>query len=155
MNLMKRLMGGFFEAAGILLVAVIVVVVFAQVLARYVFHYPLPWGEEVVRFAFVYLIFVGAVVGMKNRAHLNIDFLLVALPPRARRLLNLLVNVLVAVFLGFVIVQGGKFVRMSGTQGTPYLQIPMSYAYAVIPFGALAMLYYLVRQTVELLKSGK
>lgn len=137
------------------LVAVFTVSVFLQVLIRFVFKYPLPWTEEVSRIAFVYTIFVGATIAVREKAHLNIDFLLVVLPPRLAMALKLFGATLVAIFLGFVTWQGIEFVRSTGVQVTPVMQIPFRYLYLILPSAGALMLLYLILGTIDELRAAR
>jgi TRAP-type C4-dicarboxylate transport system permease small subunit len=129
--------------------------VFLQVLIRFVFKYPIPWTEEVSRVAFVYTIFVGATIAVRQQAHLNVDFLLVALPPRVARGLKLLGTVLVAVFLVVVTWQGIVFVRATGVQVTPVMQVPFRHLYLILPATGAVMLLYLLAGAVDELRRGR
>jgi TRAP-type C4-dicarboxylate transport system permease small subunit len=137
------------------LVGVLTASVFLQVLVRFVFKYPLPWTEEISRLAFVYSIFVGATVAVREKAHINVDVVLVALPPRAARVVRAFGTGLVAVFLAFVIWQGIVFVRATGIQMTPVLQIPFRHLYVIIPASAAVMLLYLVLGALDDLRDRR
>jgi TRAP-type C4-dicarboxylate transport system permease small subunit len=136
------------------LVGLFTVSVFLQVLIRFVFKYPLPWTEEVSRIAFVYTIFIGATIAVREKAHLNVDFLLVILPPRIARAVKLLGTMLVAVFLCVVTWQGIEFVRVTGVQVTPVMQVPFRYLYLIIPSCGALMLLYLILGAVDDLRAG-
>lgn len=138
----------------IFLVGLFTVSVFLQVLIRFVFKYPLPWTEEVSRIAFVYTIFLGATIAVRQKAHLNVDFLLVVLPPRFARVITLLGTALVAIFLLFVTWQGIEFVRQTGVQVTPVMQVPFRYLYAIIPICGSLMLLYLILAAVDEWRAG-
>lgn len=127
-----------------LLVAVLTACVFLQVLSRFVLKYPLPWTEEISRIAFVYSIFVGATIAVREKTHLNIDLLLVVLPKGMARILTLFGSLLVGVFLCFVTWEGIALVRATGIQMTPVMQIPFQYLYLVVPVSGVLMLLYLV-----------
>lgn len=135
-----------------LLVAVLTTSVFLQVLVRFVFRTPLPWTEELTRIAFVYCILVGATIGVREKAHINVDFLVAVLPHRAQVALKLVSNALVGVFLCFVIWQGVVFVQLTGVQVTPVLLIPFRYLYIVLPTAGAMMLSYLILDTVDFLR---
>jgi TRAP-type transport system small permease protein len=136
------------------LVGLFTVSVFLQVLIRFVFKYPLPWTEEVSRIAFVYTIFIGATIAVREKAHLNVDFLLVVLPRRVARAVTLLGTALVAIFLLFVTWQGIEFVRQTGVQVTPVMQVPFRYLYLVIPSCGALMLAYLILAAVDEWRAG-
>lgn len=57
-----------------------VVMVFGNVVLRYVFNSGITISEEMSRYVFVWLVFVGAVVAMRDQAHLGIDTLVTRLP---------------------------------------------------------------------------
>lgn len=137
-----------------LLLGVLTVCVFLQVLVRFVFKYPLPWTEEVARIAFVYSIFVGATVAVREKAHINVDFALVLLPPPVARAVRLLGAALVAVFLCYMTWQGIEFVRATGVQVTPVMQVPFRYLYLIIPSSGALMLLYLILGTLDELRGG-
>jgi TRAP-type C4-dicarboxylate transport system permease small subunit len=53
----------------------IVVVIFTEVIRRFVFNYSSIWGEETARYAFVYLVWIGAAAAVRDRAHIRIDII--------------------------------------------------------------------------------
>ncbi len=132
-----------------LLVAILTASVFLQVLSRFIFKYPLPWTEEVSRLAFVYSIFVGAVIAVRDKTHLNIDVILVLLPKRGARAIVLFGSLLVGIFLTFVTWEGISLVRATGIQMTPVMQIPFRYLYLIVPASGALMLLYLVLGLVD------
>lgn len=131
------------------LVGLLTVSVFLQVLIRFVFKYPLPWTEEVSRIAFVYSIFVGATIAVREKAHLNVDFVLVVLPQGLALVIKLVGTALVGIFLVFMTWQGVVFVRATGVQVTPVMQVPFRYLYLIIPSSGGLMLLYLVLGIVD------
>jgi TRAP-type transport system small permease protein len=137
-----------------LLLGVLTVSVFLQVLVRFVLKYPLPWTEEVSRLSFVYSIFVGATIAVREKTHINVDFVLVALPEMTARAVKWVGTALVAIFLGFVIWQGVVFVLATGIQMTPVLQLPFRHLYLVIPVSGALMLLYLILGAVDEFRRG-
>jgi TRAP-type C4-dicarboxylate transport system permease small subunit len=135
-----------------LLIVILTVSVFLQVLIRFVFKYPLPWTEEVARIAFVYCIFVGATIAVREKSHLNVDFLLVVLPKKIARALVFLGSLLVGVFLVFVTWQGILLVRATGVQMTPVMQVPFRHLYLILPVSGALMLLYLVSNMLDLIR---
>ena len=66
------------------LMAAMTLVAFAQVVARYVFNYSFVWALELNGVLFAWLIFVGMSYGVRVGAHIGIDALVKAVPPRWR-----------------------------------------------------------------------
>ncbi|MGI6128935.1 MAG: TRAP transporter small permease [bacterium] len=126
--------------------AVISCVTFCEVVSRYFLHFSIPWAMDVVRMAFIYCVLFGAVAGVRNKAHLNIDVLLVLLPENLRRWADIFIDIAMGFFFVVLVVFGNSFVRSAGTQVMPYTLVPMRYLYAGVPVAGLLMLYYLVQQ---------
>lgn len=135
-----------------LLSVILTVSVFLQVLIRFVFKYPLPWTEEIARIAFVYCIFVGATIAVRENSHLHVDFLLVILPKRVARAAVFLGMLLVGVFLIFVTWQGVVLVLATGVQMSPVMQVPFKYLYLILPVSGALMLLYLVANMLALIR---
>ena len=74
--------------------ALMVLMVFSNVVLRYVFNSGITVTEELSRFLFLWLIFVGAIVAMKERAHLGVDTLIARLPRTGKIVCVLLSNAL-------------------------------------------------------------
>ena len=136
----------------ILFSVVLTVSVFLQVLIRFVFKYPLPWTEEIARIAFVYCVFIGATIAVRENSHLHVDALLVVLPKKVASALVFLGMLLVGVFLIFVTWQGIVLVRATGVQMTPVMQVPFKYLYLVLPVSGALMLLFLVANLLALLR---
>ena len=68
----------------------IVVTIAMEVIRRFVLSYSSIWGEEIARYAFIYLAWIGAAATVKDRAHIRIDVLMHYLSNRSRTVLYLL-----------------------------------------------------------------
>ena len=77
---------GFLKAAIALFLAVMVVLVFGNVVLRYAFNSGITISEELSRWLMVWLTFLGAVVALREHAHLGVDTLVRALPPFGKRI---------------------------------------------------------------------
>ncbi len=60
-----------------------------EVLRRFVLSYSSVWGEEVARYAFIYLVWVGISAAVHNRSHIRIDVLMNYISPRGKAVLYL------------------------------------------------------------------
>ena len=74
------------EVVVVLCLVVMLVMVFGNVILRLFFNTGIDLSEEIPRFAFVWMTFLGAIVGMRRRAHLGVDILVQALPVLGRRI---------------------------------------------------------------------
>jgi TRAP-type C4-dicarboxylate transport system permease small subunit len=115
------------------------VTTFANVLARYFFNSPIQWAEELARYSFIWVVFLGAVVCTKRKRHIAIDILLQSLPPRGSACLRLLAD-LCTLGIALVIVYYGWRLTAAATQITATLQVPHSVVYVVVP-GSAALIF--------------
>lgn len=75
LNHYKRLLdriGAIEQAFGIALIAIIVVSITVQVFTRYALNRPIAWVEETATYAFIWMVFVGASLGLKKGRHIFI-----------------------------------------------------------------------------------
>jgi TRAP-type transport system small permease protein len=98
---MAGLVDGYFA----LLLAAMVVLVFGNVVLRYAFGSGITVSEELARWFFVWLVFLGAIVGLKEHSHLGVDTLLLALGPKARRFCYVLSHLLM-IFCTMLLLKG-------------------------------------------------
>ncbi|WP_282607107.1 TRAP transporter small permease [Pelagibius sp. Alg239-R121] len=125
----------------------IVVTIAMEVIRRFTLSYSSIWGEEIARYAFIYLAWVGASAAVRERAHIRIDVLLHYLPPRGKAVIYLfgdfatLILAVIAVYWSLETVQTSlKF--GSVTHG---LRISQAWFLAAVPLGFSMMLFRLVQ----------
>ena len=111
---------------------------FGNVVARYFFNNPLAWAEEFSRYAFIWVVFLGAAVCTKHGRHIVIDGLALSLPERARVSLAVLVDVLILALMT-VLAYYGWILTIFTTQPTSTLHVPMSVVYVVVPASAVCI----------------
>lgn len=136
-------------------VAVVFIVTFLQVISRFVFKLAIPWSTDIIRLSFVYTVFLGAALGMREKGHLNVDVVFNALPQKTRNIVGIGMNILLLVFFVFIFILGIQFTQTGLTQGAPYIKMPMSVYYFSVPLSACLMFYYLMQHTMEQFKQLK
>ena len=119
--------------------ATMIVVTFAQVVCRYVFQAPLPWSEELARYCFVWIVFLGATLGLEKGVHIGVDILTVLLPKPLQRLLLRFNLLLILGFAVFLIVASLVVLQANRLQYSPALGLQMAKVYLAIPLGMLVM----------------
>jgi TRAP-type C4-dicarboxylate transport system permease small subunit len=85
---MAKIVEAYFHLLKVLIalcLAVMVVLVFGNVVLRYAFNMGITLSEEVSRWLFVYLTFLGAIVAMREHGHLGVDTLVKRLPPIGKK----------------------------------------------------------------------
>ena len=107
---MRRLVDAVNRAADIAdagLLGVMVIIVFTQVIFRFFIQQPLSWSEEVARYVFVWIIWIGAAVVVRENGHPGMDLLTRSSPRRMAVCgSEIVVNLLVAATLGTVVFTG-------------------------------------------------
>jgi TRAP-type C4-dicarboxylate transport system permease small subunit len=134
------------ETAVVLMMAAIVVIMGAQVVARYLFGNPFVWAEEIATYLFVWIVFLGSGLAFQRRAHIALDYFVRRLPPPVFRGLHLVLSLLVLAFLLLLGYQGLWFIEANrGVQAytTPWVGLDTAYAAATV--GALVMAVGLLR----------
>lgn len=120
------------------------VVVFLQVLFRYVLGLPLFWTEEFARYCLVWASLLGAAVATKRGQHIAVTFVMERLPARLHRFFRVVALFSVAVILAIIMWGGIQLVMVTRAQISPALRIPMAIPYAAVPVGAAVMLLHTI-----------
>jgi TRAP-type C4-dicarboxylate transport system permease small subunit len=123
---------------------------FTQVVLRYGFGRPLTWSEEISRYLFVWVVFVGAGVAARHGSHIVLDFLVARLPAGIRRWVGVIMTALCFGMLLLIFVwQGWILTTVSMRQDSPATGLPVGYATLAIPVGGLLTAINLVRAAWE------
>ena len=137
------------ERVLIALSALIAVVVFLQVVFRYLLRQPLFWSEELPRYLLIWMSFLAAALAQKSEAHINISLALAPLPSAWRRAVRILTNLIILAFLVVLVYSGALVVGITASHRSTALQIPMAAVYLALPVGAVLMSIYLVLQIAQ------
>lgn len=98
----SKILNRLFKAIEILiavLLGIMIVLVFANVVARKVFNYGFVWSEEITRFSFIYLVYLGAIVAMKENRHLLVETVLVRLSHKVKKYLYAALQIIIIVLM--------------------------------------------------------
>jgi len=122
---------------------------FSNVVLRYVFDSGITWVLEVVQYIFAWVVLVGAAHGVKVGIHLGIDILVEKFSPTIQRRISLLAAALSIFFVATILVYSIQYTIKVYNWGdlTLDLQIPQWIPYLAIPIGLSLMLYHLIRVT--------
>ena len=145
MTLMRRLLSNGVEAVCLLLMAVLAIDLMLGVFSRYVLFSTFTWYDEIARACFVWMVFLGAAVGVKRGSHFGLHLLVDNLPAKARYFSSILTYVIIIIFSLILIVQGALFVDLGRYQQLPVMGISKAWVYAAIPVGGTLMVGYAVR----------
>jgi TRAP-type C4-dicarboxylate transport system permease small subunit len=145
------------EVAMVAILGVMVVLVFSNVVARYVFDAAITWAEEVSRFLFVWLTFVGASIGLHRGIHLGMDLVVARLTSRRRLVIEIVNHLIVLGFFAVWGFGGVTLIEANLNYMSPATGFSMGLVYLIGPLAALLMGYETLRRlvgTIRLFRSG-
>lgn len=128
----------------IALVAVMAVLVFANVVARYAFSYSFVWAEEVTRYMMVWVGFIGSGLVLRYGAHIAVEAFQDVLPARAAQATRALVVLILAISFAAMTWLGVQYVLFAWDQETPILNWNFGLVYLAVPLGSALMLVHLL-----------
>lgn len=134
---MSRLVDGYFRALKALIalcLLLMVVLVFGNVVLRYAFNTGITLSEELSRWLFVYLVFLGAVVAMREHAHLGMDGVVKRLPPAGKKAC-LVVSHLLMLWATWLLLKGSWVqteINLGSTAPSSGLSLGIFYAVGII-----------------------
>ena len=139
---MKKINALFFRCAEFLLVimlTVMVVMVFGNVVLRYGFNSGLISSEELSRFLFIWITFLGAIVAMRENAHLGLDTLIRILPHAGKKFCFGLSNALMLGCCALMFYGTLKQHQINASTFSAVMEIPMSWVYGVGYIASISM----------------
>ena len=149
---MRRLIEAYHRVLTWLLVAtvaILVVPVTLQILARYTQLFPAYiWTEELSRFLFIWMVMIGAMIGIRERTHFEVD-VWPDLRPRAGALLRTVSNVFVLIFALVFLVWGSRFLRFGWNQTSELAELPMGFIFLAWPLAGATWLLFLGEAFVD------
>ncbi|KAA9019522.1 TRAP transporter small permease [Niallia endozanthoxylica] len=133
---------------------IMVAVIFLQVVMRQ-FGGSLSWSEELARYCFIWMIYIGISLGVKEQKHVRIDAILFLLKEKGKMILLFIANLFFMAFAIFVIIYGYEVAHqlLQFGQKSPANQIPMGFIYMATPVGMGLTLIRLIQNQVKLVQS--
>jgi TRAP-type transport system small permease protein len=153
----KGILSRILEVILVVILTSMVGLVFGNVVARYVFNSAITWAEEVARFLFVWLTFVGASFGLLKGLHLGMDMVVARLQPRTRGVVECLNAIITLAFLGVWMVGGVHLIQANLDYMSPATGFSMGLVYMIGPLAAVLMCVETVGRltaTIKTLRRG-
>jgi len=143
---MRRFIDFYYRLLDVLLivtVAILIIPVSLQIFSRFTALIPsYIWTEEMARFFFIWMIMIGAMIGIRDGSHLDAD-LWPVLQPRANALLRIVSNVFVLVFALVFIWYGIRFVQFGWDQTSELAELPMPFIFVAWPLAGCTWVLFL------------
>lgn len=142
------------EVASVLLVSLVLVVVSAQVVMRYVFQAPFFWGDELARYSYVWMAFIAGAFVTGRRTHVRIDLLGKLLPARGLVLLECFANLVVTGTCFALVVFSFDWLMGTARPKSPALRMPMIWLYGGV-WVSLALMSFHSLVTLIFVATGR
>lgn len=154
LRVFRRILNKVQDVLAIAMLIVLCVVVFLQVFFRYALNSPLAWSEELARFMFIWLVYVGAAIVLRTDSHMSLDYFINLMPEKFRVVVDILGKIIVSMFLVLGIRESFTIIRITMPQLSPSLDIPMGLIYLALPVSFVLMLLDFATRIVLGLRQG-
>lgn len=131
--------------------------VFLNVILRAFFNSGLTWSEELSRYLFVFVTYIGAISAMRVNGHLGVDTLISRVNPKMQMLMYIVSQTLIVAIMGILIAGTQKMVLQNMESRTAALSIPYAALYAIgfvtgaaIAAIAIRNIIYAIRHSEEI-----
>lgn len=129
MNKISRLFENTLNITMAFALAVMVVLVFGNVVLRYAFNSGITWSEEMSRYLFMWLTFLGAIGAYKNKEHLGVDMVIKRLPIKMKKVV-LVISDLMILFVLYLVLDGSwKMTLINIDSNAPATGMPLALVY--------------------------
>lgn len=148
MKMIRWLDDNIEESILVILSILTVIIVFLQIVMRTVFSSSLVWSEELARYMFIWLIYIGVAYGVKKNRHISVEVLTYILGRKGNWILSIIANILFLVFAVLICYLSFN-VTMSVNRASPAMGIPMGLVYAAPCVGMFLTSIRLVQKLIE------
>ena len=143
---MRKFLDGYARLLNVLLgasVAILVIPVTLQMIARQTGLIPnWIWTEEMARFFFIWMVMLGAMIGVREGTHFEVD-VWPEMKPRANAALGLVSMIFVLITALIFVYYGIKFVQFGWNQTSELADLPMPYIFASWPVAGFTWIVFL------------
>ena len=127
-----------------------------QIITRYFFNRPSTVSEELLTYSFTWMALLISAYVFGKRDHMRMEFFAQRFTGKAKLALEVTTEALVLAFAAIVMVYGGvEITRLTMTQVTASLQIPMGYVYFVLPLSGLMIVFFSFVNILDLIQGQK
>src|SRR6187402_2709978 len=142
----EHTLGVVVEIPAALLVVAEIVILFIGVVARYGFHRPLIWSDELASILFLWLAMLGSAVAFRRGEHMRMTAIIATAKPATWAFLDLVATCSALAFLLMIVAPSYEYAYEESYITTPALQIANSFRAAALPVGISIMaLFALLR----------
>ena len=143
MNILRKACRFLFKALewfAMICMVILTVIVFTDVVLRYIFKQGFSWTQEVATLMLVWFSLIGMAIGVLERIHISIEMFTAKLPEKAIQVLECIDHILIAVFGGAMVYYGLLIMNMTKLSTLPATKMLSSVLYVILPLSGLLVL---------------
>jgi len=142
---MRKFIDGYYRLLSVLLglsVGILIVPVTLQMISRFTQWIPAwIWTEEMARFLFIWMVMLGAMIGVRDGSHFDVD-VWPELKPRPDAILRIISMIFVLIFALVFVWYGIKFVQFGWNQTSELADMPMPWIFVAWPLTGITWLLF-------------
>lgn len=157
MNQLRNFLRTFERTLSYVLVVLLTLILFTQIINRYIFSTSFVWLEEIARICFVWLIYFCIASAARENSHIRVGLVDLVVPRSWVRIFDYIADVLVIAFSLIIVWLGIELMLSTIAYGerTSVTEIPMAVIYAVIPFCFALIVIRIIGYNLRQLRVGK
>lgn len=143
MNFLRKACRVLFKALewfAMICMVVLTVIVFTDVILRYIFKQGFSWTQEIATLMLVWFSLIGMAIGVLEKIHISIEMFTAKLSAKAISVLESFDHILIAVFGSLMVYFGLMIMNMTKLSTMPATKMPSSVLYVILPLSGLLIL---------------
>lgn len=153
LNKIVKIYMKFEESVLVICLAVMGLVLTAQILLRYFISAPISWAEELARYLQIWITFLGMGYAFRKKSHIALDLLLEKFPKKLSKAITIFNDLVMIVCSAMVIYVAPIFLSQQHKLSST-LHVPLNLVYGVIPIGFGITILYLIADIILKFKTN-
>jgi TRAP-type C4-dicarboxylate transport system permease small subunit len=120
-----------------------------QIIARYIFNYPLTWAYEVTVIGFSWTVILGACYAMRSRSHVVFTLIYDILSKRKAAIIRFLGNAIIIITFCLLLLPSMNYVSFMNFQATSVFKIKLSWIFAPFVYFLFSIILYTIEEAIE------
>lgn len=129
--------------------AVLLIILLINVFSRNFLDGSIAEIEEVSKFIFTWMMFLGISIGVYHKKHLGVEFLVNLYPSKARRIFGLISDILMVILFLVLTIYGFRYSSSTMNMRSPIMSIPYGLVYLCVPLCGIFSLFYTVSKIIN------
>ncbi|WP_370297687.1 TRAP transporter small permease [Ammoniphilus sp. YIM 78166] len=152
MKAVSKLLINVLNVAMAFSLASMAILVFGNVVLRYAFNSGITWSEEMSRYLFVYMVFLGSIGALKDNQHLGVDIIVKKLPHTLKRVVYIISSLFILYVLYLVLDGSWKMTLLNMNSSAPATGLPLSFIYGIGVFMSVCMALIIIVNIIHVIR---